>query len=61
MQGEGRSAMGDQTFGWSFGDTLALPAWTRVEHHATSDAVLFSMSDEQLMRWTRYHRFEALS
>jgi gentisate 1,2-dioxygenase len=61
MQGEGRSAMGDQTFGWSFGDTLALPAWTRVEHRATSDAVLFSMSDEQLMRWTRFHRFEALS
>jgi gentisate 1,2-dioxygenase len=60
MQGEGRSVMGEQAFGWSFGDTLALPAWTRVEHHATSDAVVFSMSDEQLMRWTRYHRFEAL-
>jgi gentisate 1,2-dioxygenase len=60
MQGEGRSVMGEGSFAWSFGDALAVPAWNRVEHHATSDAVLFSMSDEQLMRWTRYHRFEAL-
>lgn len=60
MQGEGRSAIGDQSFDWSFGDTVAVPAWNRVEHHATGDTVIFSMSDEALMRWTRYYRFEAL-
>lgn len=61
MQGQGRSVVGAEAFEWSFGDTLAVPAWNRVEHHAAKDAVLFSMSDEQLMRWTRYHRFESLA
>src|SRR5688500_559862 len=59
MQGEGRSVIGDRAFDWGFGDTLAVPAWNRVEHHATASAVLFSMSDEELMRWTRYYRFES--
>jgi gentisate 1,2-dioxygenase len=61
MQGEGRSVIGEQAFDWTFGDTVAVPAWNRVEHYATSDAVMFAMSDEALMRWTRYHRFEPLS
>ena len=61
MKGEGNSVIAGQRFDWSFGDTLAIPAWTRVEHHAAADTVMFSMSDEALMRWTRYYRFEALS
>ena len=60
MGGDGYSMIQGQRFDWRFGDTLAIPAWSRVEHHADSDAVIFNMSDEALMRWTRYYRFEAL-
>jgi gentisate 1,2-dioxygenase len=60
MRGEGHSMIDGRRFDWRFGDTLAIPAWSRVEHHASSDAVMFDMSDEALMRWTRYYRFEAL-
>jgi gentisate 1,2-dioxygenase len=61
MQGSGRSVIGGQAFGWEFGDALAVPAWCRIEHRAAEDSILFSMSDENLMRWTRYHRFEELN
>jgi gentisate 1,2-dioxygenase len=61
MQGEGQSMVGDQTFDWSFGDSVAVPAWTRIQHQAGAASILFAMSDENLMRWVRYHRFEALS
>jgi gentisate 1,2-dioxygenase len=61
MQGSGRSVVGGQTFDWNFGDTIAVPAWVKVEHQASSDAVVFSMSDENLMRWSNYYRFESLA
>lgn len=61
MQGEGRSKIGDQNFEWKFGDTIAAPAWNRIEHHASADTVMFEMSDEALMRWAHYYRFDALS
>jgi gentisate 1,2-dioxygenase len=61
MRGEGSSVIAGRRFDWRYGDTLAIPAWTRVEHHAASDAVVFDMSDEALMRWTRYYRLEALT
>ena len=60
MKGEGSSIINGQRFDWRFGDTLAIPAWSRIEHHAAADTVMFNMSDEALMRWTRYYRFEAL-
>ena len=60
MRGSGRSRIGDQSFDWNFGDTIAAPAWHRIEHQAGSDTVMFSMSDENLMRWTRYYRIEAM-
>ena len=60
MKGEGHSIIDGQRFDWTFGDTLAIPAWSRIEHHAASDSVLFNMSDEALMRWTGYYRFEPL-
>jgi gentisate 1,2-dioxygenase len=60
MRGEGHSLVNGERFDWRFGDTLAIPAWSRIEHHAASDAVIFAMSDEALMRWTRYYRFESL-
>ena len=51
--------LGGQSFDWEFGDTLAAPAWSWIEHHASEDSIVFSMSDEALMRWTRYYRLEA--
>ncbi len=58
MKGSGRSTIGGKSFEWQFGDTIAAPAWLSVEHHASEDSVVFTMSDEALMRWTRYYRFE---
>ncbi len=61
MQGSGTSKIGESTFDWSFGDTIAAPAWTRIEHHISADTVMFAMSDENLMRWSHYYRLEALA
>jgi gentisate 1,2-dioxygenase len=58
MRGEGRSSVGDKAFDWEFGDTVAAPAWSWIEHRASKDSIIFSMSDEELMRWTRYYRLE---
>lgn len=60
MQGSGTTTVDGQAIDWSFGDTFAVPCWKRVEHHATDDAVLFSMTDEPVMRFCKYWRFEAL-
>ena len=60
MKGEGYSLINGQRFDWTFGDTLAIPAWSRIEHHASADTVMFDMSDENLMRWAHYYRFEPL-
>jgi gentisate 1,2-dioxygenase len=61
MRGEGESRIGERSFAWGFGDTIAAPAWHRIEHRADADSVIFAMSDEQLMRWAKYYRFEALA
>lgn len=61
MQGTGTSKVGDKTFNWSFGDTIAAPCWSAIEHQVSEDAVLVSMSDEALQRFGRMWRFEALS
>ncbi len=61
MQGGGASTVGDREFTWSFGDTIAAPAWHRIEHRADEDSIVFAMSDEQLMRWARYYRVEAMA
>ncbi|MNE91629.1 hypothetical protein D3C80_1892670 [compost metagenome] len=53
--------IGERSFEWEFGDTLAVPSWTRVEHLAETESVLFAMSDEYLMRWVHYYRHEAMA
>jgi gentisate 1,2-dioxygenase len=60
MDGHGRTTVGDRTFDWGFGDVIAAPGWSRVEHQASANSVVFAMSDEQLQRWARYYRFEPL-
>ena len=54
----GVSSVGGQTFDWARGDTIAAPTWTWIEHEAKTDTILFTMTDEFLMRFARYYRFE---
>ena len=58
MQGSGRSTIGDETFHWRQGDTIAAPCWHWIEHHASEDVIMFCMSDEPLMRFAKYFRIE---
>ena len=58
MQGEGTTLIDGEEVRWARGDTFAAPCWKWIEHEASSDAVVFSMSDEPLMRFAKYWRFE---
>ena len=58
LQGHGRTTVGERVIDWEFGDTVALPAWNRVEHHASADAIVVALSDENLQRWTKFYRRE---
>ena len=58
MAGEGISTIEDTEIDWAHGDTFVAPCWNWIEHVATTDSVVFSMSDEPLMRFANYHRFE---
>jgi gentisate 1,2-dioxygenase len=60
MEGEGESTVGDQRFIWKRGDTIVAPGWNAVSHRAESDAQWFAMSDEPLLRFSNYYRFEAV-
>jgi gentisate 1,2-dioxygenase len=59
-QGTGETTIGDKRFSWQPGDTLAAPGWYAINHLATSDAQLFVLSDEPLLRFSNYYRFEAM-
>ena len=59
VEGNGETSVGGERFAWQRGDTFVAPSWNRYEHHATSDSVLFALSDEPLMRFSKYYRFEA--
>jgi gentisate 1,2-dioxygenase len=52
--------VGEHDFAWEFGDTIAMPAWQRISHQASADAVLVSLSDANLQRWTQLYRHQAL-
>ena len=58
MAGEGTSTFEGTEIDWAYGDTFVAPCWNWIEHTATADSVVFSMSDEPLMRFANYHRFE---
>ncbi len=58
MAGEGTSTIEGSEIGWAYGDTFVAPCWNWIEHTATADSVVFSMSDEPLMRFANYHRFD---
>lgn len=45
VEGQGRTTIGDAVFDWEPGDVFVAPGWTRYRHEASSDAVLFSVTD----------------
>ncbi len=59
LDGIGTTTIGDRDFSWRKGDAFAAPTWTKIEHSIASDALLFTLSDEPLMRFSHYYRFEA--
>lgn len=59
MSGSGISRIGSQTFDWTSGDTIAAPIWNWIEHEAREDTILFTMTDEFLMRFANYYVFES--
>jgi gentisate 1,2-dioxygenase len=59
VEGSGETAVGGSRFRWRQGDTFVVPGWNKYEHRAATDAVLFALSDEPLMRFAGYYRFEA--
>jgi gentisate 1,2-dioxygenase len=50
VRGKGRTVAGDTVLEWTEGDAFVLPGWHWVEHEAESDAIVFSMSDEPVLR-----------
>ena len=58
VEGRGETIVDGKRMAWQRGDTLAVPTWMWFEHAASSDAVLFEMSDEPLMRFAKYYRAE---
>ena len=58
MEGTGDSTIGDRTFTWQRGDTFVAPSWHATSHHSKSDAQLFILSDEPLLKFSNYYRFE---
>jgi gentisate 1,2-dioxygenase len=59
-EGSGESTIGGKHFEWKRGDTFVAPGWHSISHRATSDSQMFEMSDEPLLRFANYYRFEAM-
>jgi gentisate 1,2-dioxygenase len=45
VEGKGRTRIDGKTFEWREKDVFVAPSWSRVQHEAEGDAVLFSFSD----------------
>jgi gentisate 1,2-dioxygenase len=59
VEGSGETMINGEPFAWKRGDTLVVPKWNKYEHLAIRDSLLFDLSDEPLMRFSKYYRFEA--
>ena len=59
VEGSGETLIEGKRFAWQRGDTVVVPTWNRFEHRALADSVLFSLSDEPLMRFAKYYQVEA--
>ncbi len=61
VRGEGTTIVDGQRLEWSKNDTFAVPGWASYRHlnnAASHDAVLFSYSDEPVMRSLGLYRTE---
>jgi gentisate 1,2-dioxygenase len=58
MEGAGQSKVGERVFSWTRGDTFVVPTWVSYSHRVESDALLFCLSDEPLMRFLKCYRTE---
>ena len=45
VEGRGRTRIDDRVFEWEPHDVFVAPSWSKVNHEASADAVLFSFSD----------------
>ncbi|MEC7491017.1 MAG: cupin domain-containing protein [Pseudomonadota bacterium] len=59
MSGSGTSKIGDEKISWAPGDTFSAPTWNWIEHQVEEDTILFAMTDEFVMKFSNYYRFEA--
>ena len=50
VEGRGRSRIDGKTLEWREQDVFVAPSWSRVQHEADADAVLFSFSDRPAQR-----------
>lgn len=61
-RGSGASTVGDKTFNWHQHDVFTLPHWNWISHTAaTHDAVIFMMTDRELLASLGYLRDETAS
>jgi gentisate 1,2-dioxygenase len=58
MAGSGSSTIGEEEIHWRHGDIFVAPTWNRIEHRPDEDTQFFSMTDEPLLRFAKYYRFE---
>jgi len=58
MMGSGSSVIGGTKIDWARGDAFVGPTWNWIEHRAEEDTILFTMTDEFLMRFAKYYRLE---
>ncbi len=57
-QGQGSSQIGGTSIKWNQRDVFSLPHWNWVSHTATEDAVIFMMTDRELLASLGYLREE---
>lgn len=50
IEGRGTTIVDGQEFAWERGDVIAVPMWRPFAHRVDTDATLFSMTDEPVMR-----------
>jgi gentisate 1,2-dioxygenase len=59
VEGEGESIIGGKRFAWARGDVVVAPAWQVHHHRASTDAVLFQVTDRPILEKTGLLREEA--
>jgi len=58
LNGSGSTEVEDQRFDWSFGDVFVAPLATRVAHSVGTDALLVTLSDEGLMKFSCFYQLQ---